>query len=90
MSKRFDPGLKCIYCNSLLNLNEIDNDVDPIEPDTICVCNCCGEIMLFDDMLIIRKPSPEELVYILKEQPELDRVQRMILSKHVQQRRWYD
>lgn len=80
-------NLTCPYCKKQVEAatGAIDPKAIP-KPEDVSICFYCGEIMIFaqlpgNDHMVYRKPSPEELVEILRDCPALNAVQKRILTR---------
>jgi hypothetical protein len=56
------PGRPCPYCGYTLNAATPAKEGEPgPSPGDISLCFNCGEILVIDEGLVIREPTPEEL-----------------------------
>ena len=87
-----DPGLRCPYCRKQIGSAMAIDAGGPPEAGDITICSGCGEIGKFvkipgSDTLSLEKLSPEELIDILQEYPELNVIQRYAIQNLVNKSR---
>jgi hypothetical protein len=79
------PEARCPYCDHLVDAaSSLDKDFTPPKPGDLTVCFYCAQELVFDAMLIPRKPAAGELILAYAQQPglidEITAIKRMIRS----------
>jgi hypothetical protein len=88
------PISTCPYCgyvaDSVSPADPNDHDTTPPTPDSaVTLCFGCGGVMMFNDDLTVRAPSPEEMA-MLKSDPKIwfeITASQLILRRMIKRRR---
>ncbi len=68
----------CPYCKGRISQIMMEENEKP-EPGMILICEFCGEVMILSDEMKFIKPTPEQLIMILENDPELNIIQEDIV-----------
>lgn len=74
------PNSTCPTCGYVMNASSCaDTDPRPPEPGDISLCLCCGELLVFDQEMLLRVPSIGEIMDFSPANYEMiERTQRAI------------
>lgn len=75
------PRTECPYCKNPIKVINAVGGRYP-RPGMSTMCLKCGEIAIIEDGMRLRKAGYAELIDVLKNHPEFNELQRMVLLLH--------